>query len=133
MDRELLLRWRIELVEELERLDGELAHVRALISELGEDSPVGVRKYRKSKYFEASRAAYETLCERGESMHRDELFGVVAGLGFSFSGRNPLKTFSSVLSYDGRFRRGSSRGLWELVEWPMCVDVLSLDVLQMDA
>ena len=127
MDRGLLLRWKIELVEELGRLDRELAHVRALIAELGEDGPVGVRKYRKSKYFEASKAAYETLCQRGKSMHRDELFGLVCGLGFSFNGRNPLNTFSSVMSYDGRFRRGSSRGLWELVEWPVCVDVLRLD------
>ena len=83
----------------------------------------GVRKYRNSKYFEASKAAYETLHKRGRPMHRDELFGVVCGLGFSFNGRNPLKTFSSVLSYDGRFRHGSSRGVWELAEWPLCSGV----------
>ena len=97
------------MVEDLERLDRQLTHVEALIAVLGGDGPGGVRKYRNSKYFEASKAAYETLCKRGMPMHRDELFGVVCGLGFSFNDRNPLKAFSSVLSYDGRFRHGSSR------------------------
>ena len=129
MDRELLLRWKVELTGDLERIDRQLTHIRALIAEVGgdEEGPAGARKYRNSKHFEASNAAYEVLCQRGRSMHRDELFGVVCGLGFSFYGRNPLNIFSSILSYDGRLRRGSPRGVWGLLEWPLCQDVLRVD------
>lgn len=76
-------------------------------------------KIRYSSVKEIQQAAYEVLDQRGEAMHRQELYDALYARGIRVGGEDTMRNFAAHLSHDRRRLRAvkEKKGYWTLRKW----------------
>lgn len=123
LDRKILQQWENSLEAEQDRILRLLAHIRGLLADISGDdeaqkpssSPTVRRRTRTAG--KGADATYQVLVGLGHPEHRDDIYAAVTQQGITFGGKEPIRTFASILTRDSRFAKMGDRGFWGLSEW----------------